>query len=152
VARKRMISRVPAVPPGAPRGAAKAPGRLLVVEDSLIARDLERTILDSAGYRVDVAVDGVDALEKLRVEAYDLVITDVEMPRLDGFELLERIRGQERTRDLPVIVVTNRDRAEDRRRGMELGADAYILKSSFDQSSLLETIRRLIGGEGGGEA
>ena len=138
--------------PVAPVEAAGAPppppGRLLVVEDSLIARDLERTILESAGYRVDVALDGVDALEKLRAERYDLVITDIEMPRMDGFALLERIRAQDPTRDLPVVVVTNRERTEDKRRGMELGADAYILKSSFDQSSLLDTIQRLMGREG----
>jgi CheY-like chemotaxis protein len=124
----------------------------LLVEDSLIARDLERTILESAGYEVDVALDGIDALERLRTGSYDLIVTDIEMPRMDGFGLLERIRSQERTRELPVVVVTNRERSEDKRRGMELGADAYILKSSFDQSSLLDTIRQLIGykGQGGG--
>lgn len=135
----------PAVPRESPKEAAQAPGRLLLVEDSLIARDLERTILESAGYQVDVALDGIDALERLRTGIYDLIVTDIEMPRMDGFALLERIRSQERTRELPVVVVTNRERPEDKRRGMELGADAYILKSSFDQSSLLDTIRQLIG-------
>jgi CheY-like chemotaxis protein len=120
----------------------------LLVEDSLIARDLERTILESAGYQVDVALDGIDALERLRTGIYDLIVADIEMPRMDGFALLERIRSQERTRELPVVVVTNRERPEDKRRGMELGADAYILKSSFDQSSLLDTIRQLIGYKG----
>ncbi len=129
----------PAVPP-------EEAARLLLVEDSLIARDLQRTILESAGYRVTVALDGMDALEKLRAEAYAAVVTDVEMPRMDGFELLAWIRAQEATRELPVVVVTSRERPEDRRRGLELGADAYILKSSFDQSSLLDTLRLLVGG------
>jgi two-component system chemotaxis sensor kinase CheA len=143
----RLARGAPVAAPGRPAAPAAAPGRLLVVEDSLIARDLERTILESAGYQVEVAVDGVDALEKLGAGEYDLVITDIEMPRMDGFALLERIRAQERTRGLPVIVVTNREKAEDKRRGMELGADAYILKSSFNQASLLDTIRRLSGAE-----
>jgi two-component system chemotaxis sensor kinase CheA len=141
----RTARGAPAVPRETPKEPAQAPGRLLLVEDSLIARDLERTILESAGYEVDVALDGIDALERLRTGIYDLIVTDIEMPRMDGFALLERIRAQERTRELPVIAVTNRERPEDKRRGMELGADAYILKSNFDQSSLLDTIRQLIG-------
>lgn len=147
----RLARGAPVAAPGRPVAPVTAPRRLLVVEDSLIARDLERTILESAGFQVEAAVDGVEALEKLGAGDFDLVITDIEMPRMDGFELLERIRAQERTRGLPVIVVTNREKAEDKRRGMELGADAYILKSSFNQASLLETIRRLIGAEGWGE-
>lgn len=143
----RLARGAPVAALGRPAAPAAAPPRLLVVEDSLIARDLERTILESAGYQVDVAVDGVDALEKLSAGEYDLIVTDIEMPRMDGFALLERIRAQERTRGLPVIVVTNREKAEDKHRGMELGADAYILKASFNQASLLDTIRRLSGAE-----
>lgn len=148
----RAARGAPGMPRESPKEAVQASARLLLVEDSLIARDLERTILESAGYEVDVALDGIDALERLRTGSYDLIVTDIEMPRMDGFGLLERIRSQERTRELPVVVVTNRERSEDKRRGMELGADAYILKSSFDQSSLLDTIRQLIGykGQGGG--
>ncbi|MBI2116817.1 MAG: response regulator, partial [candidate division NC10 bacterium] len=141
----RVARGAPVAAPGRPVAPTAAPARLLVVEDSLIARDLERTILESAGFQVEAAVDGVDALEKLGSGDFDLIITDIEMPRMDGFELLGRIRAQERTRGLPVIVVTNREKAEDKRRGMELGADAYILKASFNQASLLETIQRLIG-------
>ena len=144
----RAARGAPAAPRELPKESVQAPARLLLVEDSLIARDLERTILESAGYDVDVALDGIDALERLRTGTYDLIVTDIEMPRMDGFALLERIRTQERTRDLPVVVVTNRERSEDKRRGMELGADAYILKSGFDQSSLLDTIRQLIGSTG----
>lgn len=144
----RAARGAPAVARESPKGPSQAPARLLLVEDSLIARDLERTILESAGYEVDVAPDGIDALERLRTGIYDLIVTDIEMPRMDGFELLERIRAQERTREIPVVVVTNRERPEDKRRGMELGADAYILKSTFDQSSLLDTIWRLIGYKG----
>jgi two-component system chemotaxis sensor kinase CheA len=148
----RAARGAPAVPRESPKEPAQAAARLLLVEDSLIARDLERTILESAGYEVDVALDGIDALERLRTGSYALIVTDIEMPRMDGFALLERIRSQERTRELPVIVVTSRETSEDKRRGMELGADAYILKSGFDQSSLLDTIRQLIGytGQSGG--
>lgn len=123
----------------------EAPPSILLVEDSLIARDLERNILEAAGYQVEVAVDGIDALEQLEAGEFQLVVTDIEMPRMDGFELVARIRAKERWKDLPVVVVTAKESAEDRRRGIEVGADAYILKSAFDQGSLLEIIGRFIG-------
>lgn len=121
------------------------PGRVLVVEDSLVAAELQKNILIAAGYDVDLAQDGVHAFELLPLTSYDLVIADVDMPRMDGFELTSRLRADERFRDIPVIVVTARDAAADRRRGFEAGADAYVAKRDFDQVQLLDTVQRLIG-------
>ena len=91
------------------------------------------------------AVDGQDAWEKLQQEPVDLVVSDVEMPRMTGFDLCRRMRASKRFAEIPVVLVTGMESAEDRALGLEVGADAYILKSSFDQESLLETIRQLIG-------
>ena len=124
---------------GAPR-----PGRILVVDDSLITREMEKSVLLSYGYEVQEAEDGLQALSRLREETFDLVVTDVEMPNLNGFDLTEKIRADARTRSLPVIIVTTRTSPEDRRRGVEVGADAYIVKSEFHQEKLVEIIQRLI--------
>jgi two-component system chemotaxis sensor kinase CheA len=121
------------------------PGRVLVVEDSLVAAELQKGILLAAGYEAAIAQDGVQALEMLLQTRCDLVIADVDMPRMDGFELTARLRADERFRHLPVIIVTARDASEDRRRGFEAGADAYVMKREFDQNQLLDTVRRLIG-------
>ena len=118
---------------------------MLVVDDSLVAGELQKNILLAAGYESEIASDGVEALECLHRKEWDLVVADVDMPRMTGFELTERIRGDERLRDIPVIIVTSRDTVDDRRRGFEAGADAYVLKREFDQSQLLDTVRRLIG-------
>jgi len=129
----------------APEPAARPAQRsLLVVEDSVTARSLLKSILETAGYRVDTAVDGIDALTILRTGQFDLVISDVEMPRLDGFELTARIRADKRLAELPVVLVTALESREDKEHGIEVGANAYIVKSSFDQSNLFEVIRRLI--------
>ena len=127
--------------------AACAPriGRVLVVDDSLVAGELQKNILLAAGYESEIASDGVEALECLHRKEWDLVVADVDMPRMTGFELTERIRADEQFRDIPVIIVTSRDTVDDRRRGFEVGADAYVLKREFDQSQLLDTVRRLIG-------
>ena len=117
---------------------------VLVVDDSAVTRTLEKGILEAAGYQVRVAPDGAAALELLRREPCDLVVTDVEMPRLDGFALTAEVRSDDRLRDLPVVLVTSLASEDDRRRGVEAGADAYIVKGAFDQDRLLETIRRLI--------
>jgi len=117
---------------------------VLVVEDSITARTLLKNILESAGYRVRTAVDGVDALTLLGTEDFDLVVSDVDMPRMNGFELTGRIRASRQLADLPVVLVTSLDSREDRERGVDAGANAYIVKSSFDQSNLLDAIRRLI--------
>jgi two-component system chemotaxis sensor kinase CheA len=119
---------------------------VLVVEDSLAVRELQRSILEAAGYRVETARDGREALERLgRDEAIGLVVTDVDMPELNGFELTEAIRAHPVHSALPVVVVTSRGDEDDRRRGMEAGADAYMVKRGFDQQVLLETVERLIG-------
>ena len=118
---------------------------ILVVDDSFNTREIEKSILEAHGYRVTLAEDGQDALDKARAGDFDLVITDVEMPRLDGFSLTSRLRELERYRDTPVIIVTSREKEEDKRRGIQVGADAYIVKGAFDQTNLLDTIRNLVG-------
>jgi two-component system, chemotaxis family, sensor kinase CheA len=117
---------------------------ILVVEDSITSRTLLKNILEVAGYQVTTAVDGVEGFTALREGAFDLVVSDVEMPRMDGFELTEEIRGDERLGELPVVLVTSLESREHRERGIDVGANAYIVKSSFDQSNLLETVGRLI--------
>ena len=117
---------------------------VLVVEDSITSRMLLKNILESAGYRVKTAVDGVDALTALKVEDFDAVVSDIEMPRLNGFGLTEKIRGDKKLANLPVVLVTALETAADRERGVDVGANAYIVKSSFDQSNLLEVIERLV--------
>jgi len=127
--------------------AAKTAGRaarVLVVEDSLVAGEMQKSILVAAGYHVEIAHDGAEALEMLSQRPWDLVVADVDMPRIDGFELTQRMRADERFRTLPIIIVTARDSAEDRRRGFAVGADAYVLKREFDQIQLLDIVQRLI--------
>jgi two-component system chemotaxis sensor kinase CheA len=127
------------------RGEADAPRKaVLIVEDSITSRTLLRNILESAGYATLSAVDGMDALALLRSEMIDLVVSDVDMPRLNGFDLTARVRASREFADLPVVLVTSLDSREDRERGIEAGANAYIVKSSFEQSNLLEVIKRLI--------
>lgn len=125
--------------------AAEERATILVVDDSINTREIEKSILEAYGYFVVTAGDGQEAWEKTRDEMYDLVITDVEMPRLDGFSLTERLRGDDRYRNIPVIIVTSREKDEDKKRGIMVGADAYIVKGVFDQSNLLETVRSLVG-------
>lgn len=116
----------------------------MVVEDSITTRTLLRNILEAADYDVVTAVDGVDALTRLKGAEFDIVVSDVDMPRMNGFDLTARIRGDKKLTDLPVVLVTALGSREDRERGIDVGANAYIVKSSFDQSNLLEVIRRLI--------
>jgi two-component system chemotaxis sensor kinase CheA len=118
--------------------------RLLVVDDSLTTRTLERTIFEAAGYDVAVASDGIEALKRLHSETVDAIVSDVEMPRMDGFALTAAVRRDEATRHLPVILVTSLEAREHRERGVAVGADAYIVKSRFDQGQLLETVGRLV--------
>jgi two-component system chemotaxis sensor kinase CheA len=125
------------------RPASQPARRVLVVDDSLTSRELERSILEAAGYVVETAVDGVEGLERLSRQSFDAVVCDVEMPRLDGIALTQAIRKDARLKHLPVILVTSLERAEDRRRGLEAGAQAYITKGAFDQDALLETLARL---------
>ncbi len=119
-------------------------GMVLVVEDSITSRTLLKNILETAGYRVRTAVDGLDALATLKTTNCDLVVSDVQMPRMDGFALTEKIRSDAKTAEVPVVLVTALEAREDRERGIDAGANAYIVKSSFDQSNLLEVVGRLI--------
>lgn len=119
---------------------------ILVVDDSITTRTLEKSILEAQGYRVLLSVDGIDALNVLRSgEAMvDLVIADVEMPRMDGFGLLQAVKTDPRIASTPVILMTSRADPEDVRRGLDLGASAYITKQKFDQRELLATIGQLL--------
>jgi two-component system chemotaxis sensor kinase CheA len=117
---------------------------ILVAEDSITSRALIKNILESAGYSVTTAVDGVDAYTALKTGTFDLLVSDVEMPRMDGFDLTAKLRSDKRFADMPVVLVTALESREHRERGIDVGANAYIVKSSFDQSNLLEIVRRLI--------
>ncbi|WP_296943648.1 hybrid sensor histidine kinase/response regulator [uncultured Massilia sp.] len=129
-------------------GAATRQGRrrVLVVDDSLTVREMQRKLLAARGYAVEVALDGIDGWNQLRAGAFDLVVTDVDMPRLDGIGLLERIRRDPRLHKLPVMIVSYKDRPEDRARGMEAGADYYLAKGAFHDATLLEAVQDLVGG------
>lgn len=119
--------------------------RVLVVDDSLTVRELERKLLGSRGYEVEVAVDGMDGWNAVRTQPYDLVVTDVDMPRLDGIELVNLIKKDPRLKALPVMIVSYKDREEDRRRGLDAGADYYLTKGSFHDEALLNAVADLIG-------
>ncbi len=118
--------------------------RILVVDDSITTRSLEKSILEAYGYGVEVAVDGLQALEVIRRDPPDLVITDVMMPRLDGFQLLEQMKNTPGMKEIPVILVTSLESRDEQERGLSLGADAYIVKRKFDQRDLLTTIRQIL--------
>jgi len=118
--------------------------RLLVVDDSVTTRSLEKSILEAAGYEVVTAADGEAGWKLLQERDVDLVITDIEMPRMDGFELTEAIRRSKRSHELPVILISARSSDRDKARGIEVGADAYIVKSTFDQKELLEALGQLL--------
>lgn len=122
--------------------------RVLVVDDSLTVRELERKLLLNRGYDVAVAVDGMDGWNMLRAEPFDLVVTDVDMPRMDGIELVTRIKADPQLQVLPVMVVSYKDREEDRRRGLDAGADYYLAKGSFHDDALLDAVADLIGNPG----
>ncbi|ALM81808.1 hybrid sensor histidine kinase/response regulator [Bordetella sp. N] len=128
-----------------PQSDAQRRKRVLVVDDSLTVRELERKLLQNRGYEVAVAVDGMDGWNMLRAGTYDLVITDVDMPRMDGIELVTRIRHDTRLQSLHVMVVSYKDRPEDRQRGLDAGADYYLGKSSFHDDALLQAVEDLIG-------
>jgi len=119
--------------------------RILVVEDNLSTRELEKSMLEAQGYLVNTAVDGLDGLDKITTGKYDLIVSDVKMPRMDGFDFCEKVKNNDEYKDIPVIIVTSLEKEEDKRRGIEVGAAAYILKKAFDQMNLLDTIERLIG-------
>jgi two-component system chemotaxis sensor kinase CheA len=117
---------------------------ILVADDSVTSRMLLKNILESAGYRVTTAIDGVDALTTLKSQDFDLLVSDVEMPRMDGFELTEKVRADQKLAELPVVLVTALGSREHQERGIDVGANAYIVKSSFDQSNLLGILAKLV--------
>ncbi|MBK8286829.1 MAG: response regulator [Ahniella sp.] len=122
--------------------------RVLVVDDSISVRELERQLLAAAGFDVEVAIDGEDAWLTLQHSEFDLMVTDVDMPRLDGISLTRSVRQESRLRNLPVIIVSYRDRPEDFARGMEVRADRYLTKSDFDDDRFLAAVEDLIGAAG----
>ena len=118
--------------------------QILVAEDSITSRQLLKGILESAGYAVTTAVDGIDAYSKLHNSPFDLLVSDIDMPRMSGFDLTARVRADQTLAELPVVLVTSLDSRQDRERGADVGANAYLVKSNFEQSNLLATIRRLL--------
>lgn len=119
--------------------------QVLVVDDSLNTREIEKDVLEAYGYRVTLAEDGLDGLQKARGGNFDAILTDVEMPNMDGFTLTAKLREEEQYRDTPIVIITSREKEEDKRRGIQVGADAYIVKGDFDQSNLVDTLRSLLG-------
>jgi two-component system sensor histidine kinase and response regulator WspE len=119
--------------------------RILVVDDSITVREVQRSLLQNRGYEVEVAVDGMDGWNALRGSHYDLAITDVDMPRMTGVELVSKIKADAKLHALPVIIVSYKDRDEDRMSGLDAGADRYLTKSSFHDETLLSAVAELIG-------
>jgi two-component system chemotaxis sensor kinase CheA len=132
------------LPAGAPDVEPAGPRPILVVDDSLTTRMLERSILESAGYEVDLAASGEEGLAMARRRDYALFLTDIDMPGMDGFAFVAQTRADPRLAGVPVILVSSRASAADRQRGTELGASAYVVKGEFDQHELLAHIRRLV--------
>jgi two-component system chemotaxis sensor kinase CheA len=137
------------------KGVPTAPGkmragettkRILVVEDSVTSRALLQTILERAGFLVQTAVDGIEAFAILKEHEFDMVVSDVDMPRMNGFTLTEKIRADIRLSALPVVLVTSLDSYDDQKHGISVGADAYIVKSSFEKGKLLDVIVNLLEG------
>jgi two-component system, chemotaxis family, sensor histidine kinase and response regulator WspE len=123
----------------------KKPQRILVVDDSLTVRELEKKLLQTRGYEVEIAVDGMDAWNAARTGHFDLVVTDVDMPRMDGIEFVTLLKKDSNLKSMPVMIVSYKDRPEDRRRGLEAGADYYLAKASFHDEALLQAVVNLIG-------
>jgi two-component system, chemotaxis family, sensor histidine kinase and response regulator WspE len=130
---------------GGDQGETVAKKRILVVDDSITVREMERKLLENAGYQVEVAVNGIDAWNALRAQPFDLLVTDIDMPRMNGIELIRQVRGQANMQRLPTIIVSYKERESDRLQGMEVGADYYLTKSSFHDDSLLQAVVDLIG-------
>jgi chemotaxis protein histidine kinase CheA len=118
---------------------------VLVVDDSLNTREIEKDVLEAHGYRVTLAEDGLDGLRKAMDGEFDAVLTDVEMPNMDGFSLTAKLRQEEKYRHTPIVIITSREKEADKQRGVQVGADAYIVKGDFDQSKLVDTLRTLLG-------
>jgi two-component system sensor histidine kinase and response regulator WspE len=126
-------------------GAGQAAKRILVADDSITVREVERQLLTRLGYNVTVAVDGMDAWNQLRDGRFDMLVTDIDMPRMNGIELVRMVRSDARFEHLPIAVVSYKDREEDRRAGLDAGANAYLTKGSFQDQSFIATITELVG-------
>ncbi len=116
-----------------------------MADDSITVREVERKMLTARGYEVDVAVDGIDAWNTVRANNYDLIISDIDMPRLNGFELVALIKNDTKLCNLPVIIVSYKDRDEERKKGLEVGADYFLSKGSFQDQALVNAVLDLIG-------
>ena len=127
-----------------PTSASDRTVRVLIVDDSITVRELERRLLQNHGYEVEVAVDGVEGWNALRLSRYDLLVTDIDMPRMNGIDLIKRVRADGRLHRLPILIVSYKDREEDRRRGLDAGADRYFTKSSFRDESLVHAVKDLL--------
>lgn len=119
--------------------------RILIVDDSITVREVERNLLLSKGYHVEVAVDGMDGWNAARTSEYDLIVSDIDMPRMNGFEFVSKMKNDERVKNIPIIIVSYKDREEDRQRGLEVGADYYLTKGSFHDETLVDAVVELIG-------
>lgn len=119
--------------------------RILIVDDSITVREVERNLLQNKGYQVEVAVDGMDGWNATRTSEYDLIVSDIDMPRMNGFEFVSKVKNDDRFRNIPVIIVSYKDREEDRQRGLEVGANYYLTKGSFHDESLVDAVIELIG-------
>jgi two-component system sensor histidine kinase and response regulator WspE len=141
----QLISGNRLIPIGEKEDHRKRTKRILVADDSITVREVERKMLIARGYEVDVAVDGMDAWNKVRANDYDLIISDIDMPRMNGFELVTLIKNDPNLRNLPVIIVSYKDRVEEKNKGLEIGADYYITKGSFQDQALVNAVHDLIG-------
>jgi two-component system sensor histidine kinase and response regulator WspE len=119
--------------------------KILVVDDSITVREMERKLLENRGYQVDTAVNGVEGWNAVLTKEYDLVISDIDMPHMNGIELVKQIKNHPRLNHLPVIIISYRDREEDKIQGLEAGADYYLTKSSFHDDTLINAVIDLIG-------
>jgi two-component system sensor histidine kinase and response regulator WspE len=119
--------------------------RVLIVDDSITVREVERQLLVNKGYEVVVAVDGMDGWNKVRADQFDLMVSDIDMPRMSGLQLVTALRSDAKLRDLPVVIVSYKEREEDRARGLEVGANCYLTKSSFHDNRFIEAVEDLIG-------
>jgi two-component system, chemotaxis family, sensor kinase CheA len=138
---KGALASIPIQAPSLEKSSAK---QILIAEDSVTARILLKNILESAGYQVKTAVDGAEALSLLKTEKFDLLVSDIEMPRMTGLELTSRVRKTEALKSIPIVLCTSKGSREDREKGIEVGANAYIDKNSFSHSSLLDIIQKLL--------
>jgi len=124
--------------------------QILVVDDSVTVRQVQKRVLENYGYKVDTAINGVDAWNAISLKEYDLLITDIDMPKMNGLELIRLMRQEEKSKKIPIIIVSYKESEEDKERGLGAGANLYLTKSSFQDDSLVESVRKLIGQRGKG--